>query len=813
MINFYWLDHIQPADRSWVGNKAFHLSHLLQKGYPVVPGFVVSAQVLHEFLETIDWPAPLFADFPHSSLHLDIDNAQQLQAIARQIRQSIQVGKLADFWVTELAAEIAKLDTSGVILRPSLAVHSEIGRYTSAHMDQVANGKSSALFNTGVCFANAQQVVETLKQIWAELFSARSLFYWQRSNIPLNQVRLAVLVQPLWSAIAAGNARTDPTLIEIESTIGLGMAISRGEITPDLHQIEISSGKVWGQKLGKKTIAYQIAVPPTQSASTALPVIDSACLSTTLVDDSEQACLVLSPENLTDLVQLLQSLILEMGTNLEIEWLLTVSSDAPPCFYLTQVFPRSLATIERLPPNFSHLPMTSLASPDAPEELLLSGLGVAGGEVIARATVIVNSDAPPASLGPGRVLVAPNIPPDWFPLTRQVAAIVTEQGGMTSHSAIIAREMRVPAVMGAEAATRRIQTGDLIRVDGVHGRIYRLPHNTPHPISDRQQTKPPIALPPPLRTIAASLTETEDCSRPLIGTQLMVNLSQPHLLLEIANLPIDGIGLLRSEMLITSHLDRRHPQDWLKQGPVDELTNRLATAVDQLASALAPRPVFYRSLDLRSHEFRGLFGGDSMPLENNPMLGRHGTFSYTVDSALFELELAALRQVQEKGLGNVHLLLPFVRTVEEFQFCQQKIQQAGLTRNPHFQTWIMAEVPSVLFLLPDFVRAGVQGISIGTNDLTQLLLAVDRDDTVMSSAFDERHPALKAAIAHLIQAATAANIPCSICGQAPVRYPELIADLIAWGITSISVEPEALEATYWAIARAERKLLLAAARH
>ncbi|MGB3755179.1 MAG: putative PEP-binding protein, partial [Rivularia sp. (in: cyanobacteria)] len=192
---------------------------------------------------------------------------------------------------------------------------------------------------------------------------------------------------------------------------------------------------------------------------------------------------------------------------------------------------------------------------------------------------------------------------------------------------------------------------------------------------------------------------------------------------------------------------------------------------------------------------------------------QRGTFSYTVNSELFDMELTALKSVQQSGYHNIRLILPFVRTVEEFSFCRRKVEQAGLTDIKEFELWIMAEVPSVLFLLPEYVKAGVQGISIGTNDLTQLLLGVDRDQATLAKSFDERHPVVMGAVSRLIDMAASAGIPCSICGQAPALYPEIIEKLVEWGITSISVEPEALERTYQAIYRAEQGLLLQAARH
>jgi pyruvate,water dikinase len=265
---------------------------------------------------------------------------------------------------------------------------------------------------------------------------------------------------------------------------------------------------------------------------------------------------------------------------------------------------------------------------------------------------------------------------------------------------------------------------------------------------------------------------------------------------------IAGVGLLRSEWLLLDILDGHHPWHWVNQGQGAELQSRIVQQLEPILQRLGPKPLRYRSLDLRSHEWQALEG--SPPLEPNPMLGLRGTLSYDADARLFEVELAALATLQRAGYTNLELILPFVRTVEEVLVCQQYIQQAGLKNYDSFALWIMAEVPSVLFLLPAYAQAGVQGIAIGSNDLTQLLLAVDRDQPILASAYDERHPVIQMAMAHLIQEAHRCGLTCSICGQAPVRHPELIAKLVAWGIHSISVEASALPFTLEAVWQAEQ---------
>ncbi|MGL5192030.1 MAG: putative PEP-binding protein, partial [Chroococcales cyanobacterium] len=299
------------------------------------------------------------------------------------------------------------------------------------------------------------------------------------------------------------------------------------------------------------------------------------------------------------------------------------------------------------------------------------------------------------------------------------------------------------------------------------------------------------------------------------ATELMVNLSHPKSLDRIADTYLDGVGLLRSEMMALEIFQSEDPYQWRDRHKNQEFIHRISEPLKRVAEFFFPRPVFYRSLDLRGYdlpEMRSPGQPSINPNRSAQTLGVHGAFSYLLDPALFDLELETLAKLQQEGLTNLRLIIPFVRTVEEFIFCRNRVQQFKLDRVRDFQLWIMAEVPSALFLIPDYVQAGVQGISIGTNDLTQLLLAADRENQQMSPVFDPRHPAVMRAIHQLIQMAKAAGIPCAICGGAPTHYPETIDTLVRWGIDGISVEPEAIVRTHQAIARSEQRILLETAR-
>lgn len=799
MENFYWLGQIQPPERQLVGDKAFYLNQLVLLGYPIVPGFVVSATMLREFWHTYDWLEPLFAELPDSSLHLNVDESHQLSTLAQQIRHEIIAAPLPPALLEALEPAGKLLQAPVLIFRPSVTLPS-----TSAAISSL---KISGLLESHLCRCEPEEMAIALKRTWAELFRARSLFYWHRQGIELQQINLGVLVQPLWPALISGEVQASSTAIEIKATWGLGKSIKLGEVLPDSYQLNPHTGAVQLQRLGSKTIAYDLADPADSSEDILLSPA-SNCLKLYMLSNEQQNQYALQNPYLKELSELIQKVSAELGSACVLEWGVFKGNEvSQPQVYLTQVYPdgreedventRWLVE-DQLP---IHVPQATVSN------TAIKGMPASAGQVTAPAQVITNLHENTEAMPPGRILIASSILPDWLPLLKQAAGVVAEQGGMTSHGAILARELGIPAVVGAAGVTQLIQTGELVFIDGDKGEISRFREQNHQEINQNYQELKMNTEP----SVSPSSILSSSFSTPL-ATQLFVNLSQPSSIEQVAGLPVDGVGLVRSELMLIEVLENQHPRQWLQKGASEELVAKITAQLSQFAQAFSPRPVFYRSLDLRSDEFQSLLGAE-VGAEVNPTLGIHGTFSYLLEPELFELELQALVKLQNAGYTNVNLILPFVRSVEEFIFCRQRVEKAGLTRQKSFQLWLMAEVPSVLFLLPDYVKAGLQGISIGTNDLTQLLFAADRHNPQMAAAFNEQHPAVMRAVQHLIGLAKQAGIPCSFCGGAPARYPELIDQLVQWGIRSLSVEPRAIETTYMALARAEQRLLLEAARH
>ena len=766
MDKLYWLDKITLQDRAKVGVLAFYLSKIQQRGYPVLPGFVVAADVLKQFLENLNSSESLIADLPHSSLHLDVNNWRQLQQVAGRLRQEIISASVPPHWVRKIFAAAKQWPGSGLILRPSLAIS------TNQEMKNV-----SGLLDSVFCPCEEAEIGAALKLLWSQLFRARSLVYWRSVGITLPQINLGVLVQPVDSCIASGVLNINPLAYDIEATWGDCLAITNGEVLPDVYYIEPQTGVVIERQLGNKILAYGLDNGTHLAGEELQLTSNHNCLPAYLLPESQQQEYALPEEYLQELIVLGNRLIGELGTTLTVKWKL-VSSCLASKIYITEV---------------------TVPQPIKPNIQFIQGIGAARGRIIANA-YILNSAQKSLQIPQGVILITSVITPDYLPLLRGVAGIITEQGGLTSHGAILARELSIPAVTSATGATTILQSGERLLLDGDKGEIYRL--------TEEEENFPSAEMEKTMND--EKISDHQLTNLPIIATKLMVNLSQPQLIKQVQSLPVDGVGLLRSELMILNILKGKHPQEWLLQGKQKELLELLSEQIMQFARAFLPRPIFYRSLDLPAYNLTS-FSADS-PLSQSSILGDRGVFSYMQYPTVFELELEALAIVQASGYRNINLLLPFVRTVEEFIFCRHKVEQAELMQISQFQLWIMAEVPSILFLLPEYIKAGVMGISIGTNDLTQLLLGIDREQGKLGRIFDESHPAVMKAISQLIKMSQAGGIPCSICGQAPVLYPEIIDKLIEWGITSISVEPEAVEMTYKAIARAEQRLILAAAR-
>ena len=339
-----------------------------------------------------------------------------------------------------------------------------------------------------------------------------------------------------------------------------------------------------------------------------------------------------------------------------------------------------------------------------------------------------------------------------------------------------------------------LKNSELVTVDGTHGVIYEGELEEEKKVEEA----PAVVTPRPAPLVTA--------------TKLYVNLAMPYEAERIAREDVDGIGLLRAEFMVIDACDGIHPRKLMEEGKGDEFVDKMVQKLTIFTRAFHPRPVIYRAMDFRSNEFRNLYGGEKYEMvEQNPMIGFRGCYRYIQNPDLFELELKVLQKVRQQ-YRNLHLMIPFVRTLWEFKRCKQIIDSTPLSSDWEMELWVMAEVPSIVTWLEDYVRLGITGVSIGSNDLTQLVLGVDRDSEICAPLYDERDKAVMEAIHQIIQTSQRMGITCSICGQAPSNYPDYAEKLVRWGITSVSVNPDVIDHTRRNIAAAEQRMLLEMAR-
>jgi pyruvate,water dikinase len=583
---------------------------------------------------------------------------------------------------------------------------------------------------------------------------------------------IAVVVQAQILSTRAGvmftidPASGDTDRLVIEGSLGLGESVVSGQVSPDRYLVDKESLHIVKREVKRK----ELVIEPLPDGGTR----------TRELSGEESMKPVLSDDEVLEVAELGVRDEGHYGTPQDTEW----AFDSDGKAWMLQSRPVTASGGDA---------GAGLASPEG--EALVRGLGAAPG--VGQGKVRIISELSRGNdLKEGDVLVTHMTAPDWVPLMRRSAAIVTDSGGMTCHAAIVSRELGIPCVVGAAEATSKLRDGEVVTVDATTGSVHD------GRVAVKAQEKGASGGAAPLGGRA-----------PVTATQLLVNLSEPSQIERAAKLDVEGVGLLRAELMVIEALDGRHPRLLIEQGKGDEFVERMGTALTSFAEAFAPRPITYRTIDFRTNEFRGLEGGARFePEEANPMIGYRGALRYMREPDLFALELSAIRRVWDEGHTNFHVMLPFVRTPRELTACREAMVDAGLLDRPGFELWVMAEVPSVYFHLERYAELGVKGISIGSNDLTQLMLGSDRDSEVLAELFDERDPAVTEYLKLLIPRARELGLATSICGQAPSVHREYAQLLVEAGIDAISVNIDAVDRARSLIAAAERRVILDAAR-
>jgi len=744
---------ISKEDISLVGGKGANLGEMYRLGLPVPNGFVVTAQA---YQSVIDHNAlqPVIREIIRQT---DVNHQKDLQKASIKIQRLINTADIPQNLIDKIFQSYLNLKPGDQ--RPLVAVRS------SATAEDLPDASFAGQQESYLDIQGEANLIQALRQAWASLWGARAIFYRATKGFDHFKVLLAAPVQLMIQSEVSGvvfsvnPVSRNKNQVVVETVWGLGDYIVQGVVNPDHYIVNKDSLTIHSRQAVPQTIMEVRQIP---NGVKKINVPKEKVFARKLTDEQVIEVAKLS-------LKVHQHYFFPQDSEFAIE---------NGKIYLVQTRPITTLNMEKGQQKISESQLIKLKQ-------ILQGqpasFGIGAGKVVK-----IKTASQINQVKEGDVLVTEMTSPDFVPAMKRASAIVTDKGGQTSHAAIVSRELGIPAVVGTKIATKILKDHQLISVNGSTGTIYN-------------------GVPEKVKVVETKEFKEEEF--PKTATKVYVNLGEPDLASLVAQGNADGVGLLRAEFMMAQI--GVHPKKMIRDGKSQVFIQNLAENLAKFTDSFGDRPVVYRASDFKTNEYRNLIGGqDYEPIEPNPMLGFRGAYRYLSDESVFNLELEAIKTVRNKmGYKNLHLMVPFCRTVEELVKVKRIISASGLTRSNSFKLWMMVEIPSNVILLEDFIQVGIDGISIGSNDLTMLILGTDRDNETVASEFDERNPAVTWALERVVKTAAKHHITSSLCGQAASLYPDLVAQLVGWGITSVSVSPDAVDNTRRVISQIEKRLL------
>ncbi len=769
-----WFEQLERKDVDIVGGKSSSLGEMTAKtDVPVPYGFATTAYAYRYFIKESGLEEKMRSILSELT---DVENSALLRDVSARLRDAIMAEKMPQDLQDAIGAADVELGKRVGEENPYVAVRS------SATAEDLPDASFAGQQDTYLNVQGAETIIAKVKECYASCFTDRAVYYREKKGFDHIEVALSAVVQMMVFSKTSGvmftvNVATgDDNNILIEAAFGLGEYVVQGTVTPDNYTISKHDHKIIDRCVNEQDI---MLVRKKGGDCEEVQVPEELRKVQTLTD-----------EQILELADYAKKIEKHYGCYMDMEWGVDERTNK---IWILQARPETVWSRRNKEGGAKVQESKSMTTTD--HKVIVKGLPASPGKVSGRVHVILD----PSRIDEfkeGEILVTEMTAPDWVPAMKKAKAIVTDSGGMTCHASIVSRELGIPCIVGTksrgEAATVTIPDGIDVTIDATHGVVYE---GIIEEAKKENQAGAAVA-------VAEYFPPT--------GTKVYMNLGDPELAEKYSSLPCDGIGLMREEFIWTTYI-HEHPLYLIKTGHPEKVVDQLAEGMRQVCQAMAPRPVTLRFSDFKSSEYRDLKGGDEFePYEPSALLGWRGASRYYDPKYIeaFKLECQAVVKVREEfGLKNLNVMIPFCRNVEECEKVVKIMAECGLERGKDFKVWLMAEIPSNIILADQFNKY-VDGYSIGSNDLTMLVLGCDRDNDTVSHIYDERNLAVRRAVRHLIEVAHSEGKTVSICGQAPSVYPEFCEFLIKSGIDSISVNPDTVKFTKKLVAQVEQRVML-----
>jgi len=743
-----WFKQLNKDSIPLVGGKGANLGEMYNIGLPIPPGFVITAPTYKLFIEK----TKIKAKIEKLLEGLNVENNSQLQATAKKIQKLISSTPIPKDMAKDFVNSYEKMNEE----------KQEV--FVAVRSSATAEDLPGASFaGQQATFLNVKGKKEFLKAVsgcWASLFTARAIYYRVKNGFEHSKVYIAVVVQKMVNSSKSGimftinPSNNDPQELVIEAIFGLGEFIVGGEVNPDFYAVEKDNLRVKKVEVKAKEKGLYRSPSGKNIKKKLAPEVKR-----------QQ---VLSVKQIQDLASLGRRIEKHYGKPQDIEW--AVEDEK-----LFIVQSRPITTFKKEEDKTNGKKKIELLG-----KVLLHGETASAG-FYSGAVKIVHNPSELGKVQKGDVMVTTMTTPDMVPAMQRAGAIVTNEGGMTCHAAIVSREMGTPCIVGTEVATHNLKDGQVVTVHASQGIVYE------GKVADKSL---------PIVVAASAKVATK--------TKIKTIMDLPDLAEKAAATGADGVGLVRLEIMIAA--GGVHPAEYIRRGREREYVLLLKNGIRKIAKAFAKKPVWVRCSDMRSDEYRNLKGGDKEPHETDPMIGWHGIRRLLDEPRILKAEFQAVKELHDEGWKNVGIMLPFVIRTEEVRKAKEIMRSTGIEPVKQVDFGIMVETPAACWIIEELCQEGISFVSFGTNDLTQMTLGIDRNNQKLNDRFDEMHPAVLGELAKVIKVCKKYHVATSICGQAGSR-PEMAHFLVHQGIDSISANPDAISKIRQVVAETEKKVL------